>query len=115
MPGRGAKEGDGNAGPDQKGAARPGPTPPRAYPPIPAVPVSSGLGGARGNITRGARTSDERALRRGAGRYVSASGGGRAAASRMPNSRAVAGGVAGLARNFVNQGDRKSTRLNSSH
>ena len=47
---------------------------------------------------------------RGAGRYVSASGGGRAAASRMPNSRAVAGGVAGLARNFVNQGPAEALR-----
>src|SRR3546814_17116891 len=43
-------------------------------------------------------------------RYVSASGGGRAAASRMPNSRAVAGGVAGLARNFVNQGPAEALR-----
>src|SRR3546814_18512788 len=43
-------------------------------------------------------------------RYVSASGGGRAAASRMPNSRDVAGGVAGLARNFVNQGPAEALR-----
>ena len=49
-------------------------------------------------------------MRRGAARYVSASGGGRAAASRMPNSRAVAGGVAGLARNFVNQGPAEALR-----
>src|SRR3546814_5796363 len=61
-------DGDGNGGPDQNGEAPAGPAPAQAYPPIPAVPVSSGLGGARGNITRGARTSDERALRRGAGR-----------------------------------------------
>jgi len=103
-------DGDGNGGPDQNREAPAGPTPAQAYPPIPAVPASSGLRGARGNITRGARTSDERALRRGAGRYVSASGGGRAAASRMPNSRAVAGGVAGLARNFVNQGPAEALR-----
>ncbi|WP_417323359.1 Qat anti-phage system associated protein QatB [Erythrobacter aureus] len=61
-------------------------------------------------MTRGARTSDERALRRGAGRYVRASGGGRAAASRMPNSRAVAGGVAGLARSFITQGPAEALR-----
>ncbi|POF33911.1 Qat anti-phage system associated protein QatB [Roseibium marinum] len=102
--------GDGTGGPDQNGEAPAGTTPAQSYQPIPAVPESSGLGGARGNITRGARTSDERALRRGAGRYVSASGGGRAAASRMPNSRAVAGGVAGLARNFVNQGPAEALR-----
>lgn len=103
-------DGDGNGGPDQNGEAPAGPAPAQAYPPIPAVPASSGLGGARGNITRAARASDERAMRRGAGRYVSASGGGRAAASRMPNSRAVAGGVAGLARNFVNQGPAEALR-----
>lgn len=103
-------DGDQTGGPGQNGEAPAGPTPAQAYPPIPAVPASSGLSGARGNITRGARTSDERALRRGAGRYVSASGGGRAAASRMPNSRAVAGGVAGLARNFVNQGPAEALR-----
>ncbi|WP_151986231.1 Qat anti-phage system associated protein QatB [Rhizobium sp. EC-SD404] len=61
-------------------------------------------------MTRGARASDAGALRRGAGGYVRASGGGRAAASRMPNSRAVAGGVAGLARNFANQGPTEALR-----
>lgn len=80
------------------------------YPSIPAIPSSSGLGAARGSITRGARTSDRRAIQRGAGRYVSASGGGRAAARRMPNSRAVAGGVAGLARSFANQGPTEALR-----
>lgn len=98
---------------DQQGEvqlAPPGTTPAQSYPPIPKAPVSSGFGGARGNITRGARTSDERALRRGAGRYVRASGGGRAAASRMPNSRAMAGGVAGLAWNFANQGPAEALR-----
>lgn len=106
-------EGDGIDGPDQDGdppTAAPGATPAQIYPPIPAVPSSSGLGSARGNMTRGARTSDARALRRGAGRYVRASGGGRAAASRMPNSCAVAGGVAGLARNFANQGPAEALR-----
>ena len=83
---------------------------PTPYPPMPAVPASSGLGAARGNLTRGARTSDARAIRRGAGKYVSASGGGRAAARRMPNSRAVAGGVAGLARSFANQGPAEALR-----
>lgn len=102
--------GDGTDGQDQNGEAPPGATPAQSYPPLPAVPASSGLGGARGNMTRGARTSDERALRRGAGRYVRASGGGGAAASRMPNSRAVAGGVAGLARNFANQGPAEALR-----
>lgn len=108
--GPGSPSDDGNGGPDQNGDVPVGRTPAQSYPPIPAVPASSGLGSARGNITRGARTSDERALRRGAGRYVTASGGGRAAASRMPNSRAVAGGVVGLARSFVNQGPAEALR-----
>lgn len=96
--------------PEKNGEAPPGAAPAKAYPPIPEIPTSSGLGGARGNMTRGARTSDERALRRGAGRYVRASGGGRAAASRMPNSRAVAGGIAGLARSFATQGPAEALR-----
>ncbi len=103
----------GNDGPDQDGDTPTAPSDPNSaqpYPPIPSVPATSRLGGARGNMTRGARTSDARALRRGAGRYVRASGGGRAAASRMPNSRAVAGGVAGLARSFANQGPTEALR-----
>lgn len=99
--------------PDQNGEAAhtsPDTVPVQSYPPIPKIPVSSGLGGARGNITRGARTSDGRTLRRGASQYVRASGGGRAAASRMPNSRAVASGIAGLARSFVNQGPAEALK-----
>ena len=94
-----------DGGPGGDGSAAPTP-----YPPMPAIPASSGLGAARGNITRGARTSDGGAIRRGAGQYVGASGGGRAAARRMPSSRAVAGGVAGLARSFANQGPAEALR-----
>ena len=83
---------------------------PKPYPPMPAVPASSGLRAARGNITRGARNSDARAIRRGAGQYVRASGGGGGAARRMPNSRAVAGGVAGLARSFASHGPAAALR-----
>ncbi|WP_419859290.1 Qat anti-phage system associated protein QatB [Candidatus Palauibacter irciniicola] len=61
-------------------------------------------------MTRGARTSDSRAIRRGAARYVGASGGGRAAARRMPNSRAVASGVAELARSFASHGPVEALR-----
>ncbi len=99
-----------DGGTDDDGGAAPTAAPPTAYPPMPAVPASSGLGGARGNMTRGARTSDARAIRRGAGKYVSASGGGRAAARRMPNSRAVAGGVVGLARSFAKEGPTEALR-----
>ncbi|WP_370453205.1 Qat anti-phage system associated protein QatB [Salinisphaera sp. LB1] len=107
-------DGDGIGGPDQKwgDAARPARrnTGRSHTHPYHRIPASSRLGGARGNMTRGARTSDERALRRGAGRYVRASGGGRSTASRMPNSRAMAGGVAGLARSFANQGPAEALR-----
>lgn len=110
-----APDGDGDGLPgngadgDEEGGAS-APATPAPYAPISAVPASSGFGGARGNLTRGARTSDAGAIRRGAGQYVSASGGGRAAARRMPNSRAVAGGVAGFARSFANQGPVEALR-----
>jgi len=84
--------------------------PPAAYPPLRPPPAGSGLGTARGNLTRGARTSDGRAIRRGVGQYVSASGGGRGAARRMPSSRAAAGGIAGLTRNFANQGPAEALK-----
>lgn len=106
----GAGEGAQDGGTDGDGGATPTPAAPTSYPPIPSVPASSGLGAARGNLTRGARTADSRAIRRGAGRYVSASGGGRAAARRMPHSQAVAGGVAGLARSFASQGPAEALR-----
>lgn len=83
---------------------------PSAYPPLQPTPVGSELGVARGSLTRGARTSDGRAIRRGAGRYVSASGGGRGASRRMSSSRAAAGGIAGLAHNFVTQGPAEALR-----
>ncbi len=111
-----APDGDGDGLPgsgvdgDEEGGAASTPAAPEPYAPISAVSVSSGLGGARGNLTRGARSSDAGAIRRGAGQYVSASGGGRAAARQMLNSRAVAGGVAGLARSFVNQGPVEALR-----
>lgn len=83
---------------------------PSAYPPIRPPAANSGLGGARGNVTRGARTSDSGGIRRGAGQYVSASGGGRGAARRMPSARATASGIAGLARSVASQGAAAALR-----
>ena len=107
-------DGDGaatlNGEPPGDGDAVPIPAAPTPYPPLPTIPTSSGLGAARGNLTRGARTSDAGAIRRGAGRYVSASGGGRAAAHRMPNSRAVASRVAGVAQSFATRGPANALR-----
>lgn len=96
----------GDAG-DAGGAASDAPKP---HPPMPAVPAPSGLRSARSNFTRGARASDVVAIRRGAGRYVRASGGGRAAARRLTESRAVARRVARLARSFANQGPAEALR-----
>ena len=87
-----------------------GPASPVAYPPLRPPPVGSRLGAARSSLTRGARTSDGRAIRRGAGQYVAASGGGRGAARRMPSSRAAAGGLAGLARSFATEGPTEALR-----
>ena len=109
-PPNGAGDGAQDGGADGEGDAAPTPAAPKPYPPMPAVPVNSGLGTARSNMTRGARTANAGAIRRGAGQYVRASGGGRAAARRMPNSRAVAGGVAGLARSFASQGPAEALR-----
>ncbi len=102
-PASGDGGGNGDVGADTQ-------APPTAYPPLRPPPIGSGLGAARGNLTRGARTFDGRAIRRGAGQYVSASGGGRGAARRMPSSRAVAGGIAGLARNFAEQSPAEALR-----
>ena len=107
----GARDDTQDGGADGDGGVTPTPAAPSSYPPLPAVPASSGLGVARGNLTRGARTSDAGAIQCGAGKYVSASGGGRAAAHRMSNSRAVAGRVAKLARSFANQGPTEALRL----
>ena len=83
---------------------------PAAYPPIQPPPANSGLGGPRGNLTRGARTSDQRSISRGAGQYVSASGGGRSATRRMSSATASASRVAGLARGFASQGAAATLR-----
>lgn len=80
--------------------------------PYPNIPPATGstLGGARGNLTRGTRTSDARAIMRGAGRYVAASGGGAAVARSMRSSRMAAGGVAAVARDFAERGPEEALR-----
>lgn len=95
---------------DSGGEAKPTPVTPTPYLPLPEAKPNSRLRTARGNMTRGARTANAGAIRRGAGQYVGASGGGGAAARRMRNSRAVASGVAGLARSFANQGPAEALR-----
>lgn len=99
----GDAEGDGDGGTENS-------VPLAAYPPLRSIPVGSELGTARGNLTRGARRSDSRAIRRGVGQYVTASGGGRGATRRMSSSRALAGGIASFARSFINQGPTEALR-----
>lgn len=84
---------------------------PTSYPPIPENPADSGLGVARGNMTRGARTSDAGAIHRSAGMYVGTGGGGRAISRRMSNSRAVAGRVVNLVSSFADRGPVETLRL----
>jgi len=84
--------------------------PPALYPPLGPLHIGSDFRVARANLTRGARTSDVRAIRRGAGQYVSAVGGGRAAARRMPSSRVVAAGIANLARTVSDEGATEALR-----
>jgi len=100
---------EGGESPDGNGDSD-GELPSPIYPPLQPPPPGTGLGQARGSLTRGARTSDGNAIRRGAGRYVAASGGGRGASRRMPNSRATAGGVAGLVRTFATQGPAEALK-----
>lgn len=94
---------------DDDGLAPPPPAP-HQYPPMPAAPDGSGLARARSNMTRGARTSNADAIQRAASTYVSASGGARAAARRIPNSRAMARGVARLAHSFANRSPAEALR-----
>lgn len=78
----------------------------------PAIPTGTGraLGGARGSLTRGARTSDRQSLIRGASRYARASGGGRGVARTMRSSQMAAGGVAAFARAFAELGPEEALR-----
>jgi len=105
-PSDGAQAFDDGVGDEAIGAENP--ASPSAYPPLRPIPADTGLGNARRNLTRGTRTSDNRAIRRGAGQYVAASGGGRGATQRMPSSRDAASRIAGLARSFVTQGPTAS-------
>ena len=106
----GASSSEGESGDGAGGDDANPPVSPSAYPPLQPPPHKSGFGSARGNITRGARSSDSRAIRRGAGRYVAASGGGHRAARRMSSSRATAGGIAGLVHAFATAGPVEALR-----
>ena len=98
---------DGPEGVDEDGLP---PAPAAQYPPIvPPVP-GRGFGSARGDMTSGTRSGSPGTIRRGAGKFVAASGGGRAASRQMVSSRALAGGVVGLARAIAESGPAEALR-----
>lgn len=78
-------------GPD---SAPPAPTP---YPAIQPPAPGTNYGSARSDMTSGTKSGSSSSIHRGAGKYVAASGGGRAAARQLGSSRALAGGIASLA------------------
>jgi len=83
------------------------PQPAQPSPPLPSLPTSTAgglLGPARSDFTRAARGGGGGALRRSAGKYVRAVGGGRAAATIMGPSRGVASGVGRVLTDFVQNG-----------
>ena len=103
--------GDGNEGDvDNNGNDQGQLPPPVAYPPLRTPHIGSTLRSARGSITRGARSSDSKAIRRGAGQYVKASGGGRGATRRMSSSKATASRVANLVHAFASQGPEEALK-----
>ena len=100
---------DGAPGPNP-GAPQPT-APPGSYPPIPAAQPGRGTyGPARSDMSSGARTSSAGRMRKGAGKFVAASGGGRAAARQMSSSRALAGGIASLAGAVASTGPVEALR-----
>lgn len=89
------------------------PTAPRA-PRTPSGPDTRGagsLGAARGSFTRFARTGSRSALGSALSGYVrSGTGGARRAARRMGSSRAAAGGLLGIVRDFQRLGPTETLR-----
>lgn len=101
---------DGQDGAAEEGQIPAVPTPVAQYPTIVPPAPGRGFGSARGDMTSGTKSGSPGPIRRGAGKFVAASGGGRAAARQMVSSRAVAGGVAGLARAFAEAGPTEALR-----
>lgn len=90
--------------------APPAPAVPTPYPAIqPPVPGTN-YGSARGNMTSGTKNGSSGSICSGAGKYVAASGGGRAAAQQLSSSRALAGGLASLASTISRDGPAEALR-----
>lgn len=90
--------------------APPAPAAPTPYPAIQPPAQGSNYGSARSDMTSGTKNGSSGSIRRGAGKYVAASGGGRAAARQMGSSRALAGGIAGLASAISRDGPAEALR-----
>ena len=98
---------DDGQGPDTAPPAQAVPTP---YPAIQPPVQGTNYGSARGDLTSGTKNGSSGSIRRGAGKYVAASGGGRAAARQLGSSRALAGGIASLASAISRDGPAESLR-----
>lgn len=101
--------GQGSSG-NEANEGQEGALPPKPDPSKPLESKKSQLSKARGLMTEAVRTSDPGKIKCGAAHYVKACGGGPEAAHGMPNSRAVAVRIAGLARSIQNQGSEQALR-----
>lgn len=80
------------------------------YPNIQPPAPGANFGSARRDMTSGSKSGNSRPIRRGASKYVAASGGGRAAARQLGSSRALAGGIANLAGAVSRDGPAEALR-----
>ena len=105
---------DGTDGAPDDGQAPDGPpqapTPPAPYPPIVPPAPGQSFRGAKTDMSSGTRSGSGDRIRRGAGKFVSTGGGGRATARQMGSSRAVEGGIAGLASAISQSGPTEALR-----
>ena len=102
---------DGAPGDGQRpDTAQPAPAVPNPYPAINPPAQGANFGSARSDMTSGTKNGSSGSIRRGAGKYVAASGGGRAAARQLGSSRALAGGIAGLASAISRDGPAEALR-----
>jgi hypothetical protein len=98
---------DDGLGPNTEPLAPAVPTP---YPAIQPPSQGANFGSARSDMTSGTKNGSSGSIRRGASKYVAASGGGRAAARQLRSSRALAGGIAGLASAIARSGPAEALR-----
>ena len=86
------------------------PASPSPYPMMPLPVPGQNYSSARSDMTFGSRTGNGLAIRRSAGKFVSASGGGQGAARQLVSSRALAGHIVILARSVAESGPTETLR-----